>query len=96
MNTKPMTDHVILRRHEAEESSAGGIILPDNEQVPENKATVLAVGPGRVLDNGVLLEVPVQVGEVVIFKDGFGVTKDKIEGEDVLITREASILAVIE
>ncbi len=96
MNIRPLHDRVVIRRVEEEQTTAGGIVLPGNAQEKPTRGTVLAVGNGRILDSGDVRALDVKVNDTVIFKDGFGVEKEKIDGEEVLIMSEADILAVVE
>lgn len=96
MNIRPLHDRVVIRRVEEEQTTAGGIVLPGNAQEKPTRGEVLAVGNGRILDNGDVRALDVKVGNTVIFKDGFGVEKETIDGEDVLIMSETDILAVVE
>nr|WP_297458664.1 co-chaperone GroES [uncultured Halomonas sp.] len=96
MNIRPLHDRVVVRRVEEEQKTAGGIVLPGNAQEKPTRGEVLAVGNGRILDNGEVRPLDVKVGENVIFKEGFGVEKQKIDGEEVLIMSETDILAVVE
>ena len=96
MNMRPFHDRVIVRRVEEEQKTAGGIVLPGNAAEKPTRGEVLAVGNGRILENGDVRPLDVKVGDNVIFKDGYGVEKQKIDGEEVLIMSEADILAVVE
>ena len=96
MNIRPLHDRVIVRRVEEEQKTAGGIVLPGSAQEKPTRGEVLAVGNGRILENGEVRPLDVKVGDIVIFKDGFGVEKQKIDGEEVLIMSESDILAVVE
>lgn len=96
MNIRPLHDRVIIRRVEEEQTTAGGIVLPGNAQEKPTRGEVLAVGNGRILESGDVRPLDVKVGDSVIFKDGFGVEKQKIDGEEVLIMSESDILAVVE
>ncbi|GGY07211.1 10 kDa chaperonin [Litchfieldella qijiaojingensis] len=96
MNIRPLHDRVVVRRVEEEQKTSGGIVLPGNAQEKPTRGKVLAVGNGRILDNGEVRPLDVKVGDTVIFKEGFGVEKQKIDGEEVLIMSESDILAVVE
>src|SRR5690554_4209224 len=96
MNIRPLHDRVVIRRVEEEQKTAGGIVLPGNAQEKPTRGEVLAVGNGRMLENGDVRPLDVKVGDTVIFKDGFGVEKQKIDGEEVLIMSGTDILAVVE
>ncbi|WP_168015566.1 co-chaperone GroES [Halomonas salinarum] len=96
MNIRPLHDRVIVRRVEEEQKTAGGIVLPGSAQEKPTRGEIIAVGNGRILDNGEVRALDVKVGDTVIFKDGFGVEKEKVDGEEVLIMSESDILAVVE
>ncbi|REC95435.1 co-chaperone GroES [Kushneria sp. AK178] len=96
MNIRPLHDRVVVRRVEEEQKTSGGIVLPGNAQEKPTRGEILAVGKGRILDSGETRPLDVQVGDKVIFKDGFGVEKEKINGEEVLIMSESDILGVLE
>ncbi|MGO1343923.1 co-chaperone GroES [Chromohalobacter japonicus] len=96
MKIRPLHDRVVVRRMEEEQKTAGGIVLPGNAQEKPTRGEVLAVGNGRILENGEVRPLDVKVGDTVIFKNGFGVEKEKIDGEEVLIMSESDILAVAE
>lgn len=96
MNIRPLHDRVVVRRVEEEQKTSGGIVLPGNAQEKPTRGEVLAVGKGRILENGETRPLDVQVGDRVIFKEGFGVEKQKVNGEEVLIMSESDILGVLE
>lgn len=96
MNIRPLHDKVILKRQEVITKSAGGIILSGTAVMKSNRAKVLAVGPGRLLENGSIHPMHVKVGDIVIFSDSYGVKTEKIDGEEVLILSEGDILAIVE
>ncbi|GHC14771.1 10 kDa chaperonin [Kushneria pakistanensis] len=96
MNIRPLHDRVVVRRVEEEQKTSGGIVLPGNAQEKPTRGEILAVGKGRILDSGETRPLDVQVGDKVIFKDGFGVEKQKVNGEEVLIMSESDILGVLE
>jgi chaperonin GroES len=92
MNYKPLSDHVLIKSINAPEVSKSGIILPDAEK-PE-KGEIVAVGPGKLLENGQRASLTVKVGDKVIFKK---YSPDELPGEkELLIVREEDILAVVE
>jgi chaperonin GroES len=95
MNLRPIHDKVVIERTEAEEKTAGGIVLPDTAKDKPQQGTVIAVGPGRTLDNGAHKEPGVKSGDRVIFSSYAG-TEVKVEGKTYLILGESEILAVIE
>lgn len=93
---KPLHDHVIVKAVIENEKSAGGILLPEtaNKEKPE-KGEVIAVGPGKILDNGTRGQMEVQVGQKVIFTK-YSPNSVKVEGQEYLILSESDILAIIE
>ena len=92
MNINPLDDRVVVRPNEAEETTAGGIVLPDAAKEKQQRGTVLAVGPGRLLDSGERSAISVKVGDQVLFGK-YGGTEIEIDGEEVKILRESDILA---
>jgi len=96
MTIRPLHDRVIVRRQEQESKSAGGIVLTGASAEKSTRGEVIAVGNGRLLDNGEVRALDVKVGDTVIFSEGYGVKTEKLEGKEVLIMSEADILAVVE
>ena len=96
MNIRPLHDRVIIKREEVETKSAGGIVLTGSAAEKSTRGKVLAVGKGRVLNDGTIHTLDVKVGDTVIFSDGYGVKAEKIDGEEVLIVHESDILAIVE
>lgn len=96
MKIRPLHDRVIVKRTESESKSAGGIVLTGSAAEKSTRGEVLATGKGRILENGDVRALDVKVGDTVIFKDGYGVDKEKIDGEEVLIMSESDILAIVE
>ena len=94
MKLKPLADRVVVEPIEQEEITAGGIVLPETAKEKPQKGTVLAVGPGRMLDSGERSPVGVKVGDQVLFGK-YGGTDIEVDGEDVKILRESDILAKI-
>ncbi len=92
---KPLQDRVIVKRIEEENRTPGGIIIPDSAKEKPQQGKVLAVGPGKVLENGTRLEMTVKEGDLVLFGKYAG-SEVKIDGEEVLIMREDDILGIIE
>ncbi|HHW18225.1 MAG TPA: co-chaperone GroES [Firmicutes bacterium] len=90
---KPLADRVVVKPVQAEEKTKGGIVLPDTAKEKPQEGEVVAVGPGRVLENGTKLAPEVKVGDRVIYSKYSG-TEVKIEGEEYLIIRESDILAI--
>ena len=95
MQFRPLHDRVVVRRIEAEEKSAGGIIIPDTAKEKPSQGEVIAVGPGGRDDSGKLVPIDLRVGDRVLFGKWSG-TEVKIDGEDLLIMKEADIMGVIE
>ena len=94
MKLKPLHDRIIVQVAAKEEVSAGGIILPDAAQEKPQRGTVLAVGPGKVLDSGKLAPVDVNVGDVVLY-GRYGGTEVTVSGKDYTILRADDVLAVV-
>lgn len=95
MAIRPLYDRVVVKRKEEETTSAGGIIIPDSAAEKPAQGEVVAVGEGKLLDNGELKALAVKVGDVVLFGKYSG-TEVKADGEDLLIMREDDIQAVVE
>ena len=91
---RPLQDRVIVKRLDAEEQTAGGIIIPDTAKEKPQEGEVVAVGPGKRLDNRSLQEMGVKQGDKILFSK-YGGTDVKIDGTDYLIMREDDILGVI-
>lgn len=96
MKIRPLHDRVIVKRQEVESKSAGGIVLTGSAAGKSTRAEVLAVGNGRILENGEVKPLDVKVGDVVIFNEGYGAKTEKIDNTEVLIISESDILAIIE
>ena len=96
MSIRPLHDRVILKRTEQETKSAGGIVLTGSAAEKSTRGKVIAVGNGRILENGEVRPLDVKVGDTVIFSEGYGLKTEKIEGEEVLILSENDILAIVE
>ena len=95
MKFRPLHDRVVVRRIEAEEKTAGGIIIPDTAKEKPQQGEVVAVGPGARNEAGKLVALDVKVGDRVLFGKWSG-TEVKIDGEDLLIMKESDIMGVIE
>jgi len=91
---KPLHDKVVLERLEAESKSAGGILIPDSAKEKPMRGVVIAVGPGRVLENGDVKALDVKKGDQVLF-GGYAGSEVKLEGKEYLIVNESEIYAVI-
>ncbi|MDO6425793.1 co-chaperone GroES [Thalassotalea sp. 1_MG-2023] len=96
MSIRPLHDRVIIKRKEVESKSAGGIVLTGSAAEKSTRGEVVAVGNGRILENGEVRALDVKVGDQVIFNEGYGVKTEKIDGEEVLILSETDILAIVE
>jgi chaperonin GroES len=94
-NIRPLHDRVIVKRVKEEEKSKGGIIIPDTAKEKPIEGEVLAIGSGKVLEDGSVRKLDVQVGDRVLFGKYSG-TEVKVDGEDRLILREDDILGVIQ
>ncbi len=95
MKLRPLHDRVIVKRLEEERTSPGGIVIPDSATEKPIKGEVLAVGNGKILDDGSKRELDVKVGDQVLFGKYSG-TEVKVEGEELLVMREDDIMAVID
>jgi len=89
---KPLNDKIIVKPSEAEETTKGGIIIPDSAKKKPREGEVLAVGPGKLLENGTRAALEVKVGDVVIYTE-YGGTEIKVDGESYIILDEYSVLA---
>ena len=95
MKIRPLQDRVIVRRLEEEEKTKGGIIIPDTAKEKPQEGKVIAVGKGKMTEEGKVIPLDVKVGDKILFGKYSG-TEVKIEGEEHLIMREEDILGVIE
>jgi chaperonin GroES len=94
MNLRPLDDRVVVEPADAEETTAGGIVLPDSAQEKPQLGTVVAIGPGRLLDSGARGELSVAIGDQVYFGK-YGGVEQEIDGKEVKILRESDILAKV-
>ncbi len=94
LNIRPLGDKVIVQRVEAEEKTAGGIVLPDSAKEKPKRGVILAVGCGRLLDDGSRSDMQVKKNDEVIFTSYAG-TEIKVSGEDYMIMDESDILGII-
>ena len=92
---KPLGDRVLIKALEREEKTKSGIVLPDSAKEKPQEGRVIAVGSGKMLDNGTKVALEVQVGQKVIFSKYAG-TEVKLDGEEMMILNERDILAVVE
>ncbi len=95
MKLRPLHDRVIVKRMEEERMSAGGIVIPDSATEKPVRGEVLAVGNGKILDNGEKRALDIKVGDTILFGKYSG-TEVKVDGEELLVMREEDIMAVIE
>ena len=94
MAFRPLHDRVLVRRIEAEEKTAGGIIIPDSAKEKPSEGEILATGTGARAENGTITPMDVKVGDRVLFGKWSG-TEVKIKGEDLIIMKESDIMGVI-
>jgi chaperonin GroES len=95
MKIRPLHDRVVVRRLEEEAKTAGGIVLPDSAAEKPSQGEVLAVGPGKTLDNGEVRALDVRVGDKVVFGQ-YGGSTVKVDGDELLILSEGEIFGVLE
>ncbi len=95
MKVRPLHDGIILKRLEEEEKTKGGIIIPDTAKEKPIEGRVIAVGDGRIKEDGTKIPLEVKVGDRVLFSK-YGGTEIKIDGEEHLMMREEDILAIVE
>jgi len=95
MSIRPLHDRVIVKREVEERKTAGGIVLPDSATEKPIRGKVLAVGNGKILENGDVRPVDVKVDDIILFGKYSG-TEIKLEGEDLLVMREEDIMGVID
>ncbi|MEO0367610.1 MAG: co-chaperone GroES [Pseudomonadota bacterium] len=95
MAIRPLHDRVLVRRNEEEATSAGGIILTDSAKEKPAEGEVIAVGNGKLMDNGDVRGLDVKVGDKVLFGKYSG-TEVKVDGEELLVMREDDIMGVVE
>ena len=95
MKIRPLHDRVVVRRMEEERTTAGGLVIPDSATEKPMRGEVIAIGAGKVLDNGDLRTLAVKVGEVVLFGKYSG-TEVQIDGKELVVMREDDIMGVVE
>ena len=95
MAVKPLDDRVLVKQSEAEETTAGGIVLPDTAKEKPQQGKVIAVGPGRLLDSGERGKMSVRKGDEIFYGKYAG-TEIKIDDEEYVILKEADVLAIVE
>ncbi len=96
MSIRPLYDRVVVRRNAEEETTAGGILLPGSAKEKPNQGEIVAVGEGKILDNGDLRPLAVKVGDTVVFGQYAGSNTIEIDGEELIIMGESEIFAVVE
>ena len=96
MKIRPLHDRVVIRRSEEEKTTASGIVLPGSAAEKPNQGEIVAVGTGRVLDNGEVQALSVKVGDIVLFGQYSGSNAVKVDGEELLIMNESDIFGVLE
>lgn len=95
MKIRPIHDRILLKRKTEEERTAGGLYIPDSAKERATQATVVAVGKGRILQDGTVVSLKVKPGDTVLFGKYAG-NEIKLDGEELMLMREDEILAVIE
>jgi len=95
MKIKPLGDKIVVKRLEAETKTAGGIVLPDSAKEKPKRGKVIAVGDGKMLENGKRAALSVKKGDEVVFTSYAG-TEVKVSGEELIIMNESDVLAVVE
>ena len=95
MNVRPLHDRIIVQRTEEQEQKIGGIIIPDTAKEKPQQGKVIAVGKGKVKDDGTLLPLDVKAGDAILFGKYSG-QEIKLDGEEFLIMREEEVLAILE
>ena len=96
MKIRPLHDRVVVRRQEEEATSAGGIVLPGSAKEKPNQGEVVAVGVGKILDNGDVRPVDISVGDTVVFGKYAGSDTIEVDGEELIILSESDIKAIVE
>ena len=94
MNIRPLHDRVIIRRMEEEKTSPGGIVIPDSATEKPIKGEVVAIGKGKILENGDVRPLDVKIGDMILFGKYSG-TEVSVDGEELLVMREDDITAII-
>lgn len=95
MNIRPLHDRVVIRRTEEERTSPGGIVIPDTAAEKPIQGEVIAVGNGKILDNGDVRKLELKKGDKVLFGKYSG-TEVKVDGEDLLVMREDDVMAIVD
>ena len=95
INLQPLHDRVVIKRMEEERMSAGGIVIPDTATEKPIQGKVVAVGKGKILEDGSVRALDVKIGDKVLFGK-YGGTEVKVDGDELLVMREEDVMAVIE
>jgi chaperonin GroES len=95
MKIRPLHDRVIVKREDEERKSPGGIVIPDTAAEKPIRGKIIAVGKGKILENGSIRPLDLKVGDKILFGK-YGGTEVKVDGEDLLVMREEDVMAVIE
>ncbi len=95
MKIRPLHDRVIVKREDEERKSPGGIVIPDTAAEKPSRGKVIAVGKGKILEDGKVRPLDIKVGDKILFGK-YGGTEVKVDGEDLLVMREEDVMAVIE
>ena len=95
MNIRPLHDRVIVKRKEEDRTSPGGIVIPDTAAEKPIRGEIMAVGPGKILDNGSVRALDVKIGDEVLFGKYSG-TEVRVDSDELLVLREEDIMAVFE
>ena len=95
MKIRPLHDRVIVKRHEEERVSAGGIVIPDSAAEKPVQGKIVAVGKGKILEDGSVRALDVKVGDKILFGKYSG-TEVKVDGDELVVMREEDVMAVIE
>ncbi|MCK4276895.1 MAG: co-chaperone GroES [Phycisphaerae bacterium] len=95
MAVRPLEDRVLIKQSQAEQTTAGGIVLPDTAKEKPQQGKVVAVGPGKVLDDGTRAKMSVKKGDKILYGKYSG-TEIKIDGDDHVILRESDVLGIIQ
>jgi chaperonin GroES len=92
---KPLEDRIVVQANEAEQTTASGLVIPDTAKEKPQEGTVVAVGPGRISDQGERIQLDVKEGDTVVYSK-YGGTEFKISGEEYLILSARDVLAIVE
>ena len=94
VSIKPLEDRIVIRQVEAEQTTASGLVIPDTAKEKPQEGEVVAVGPGRIDDNGNRVPLDISVGDKVIYSK-YGGTEVKLDGDDLLVLSARDVLAVV-